>query len=307
MIQLGPEICQDPVAATDREWLETNGLGGFASCTIAGIHTRRYHGLLTAATEPPVGRMVMLSKFEETLTHPEGTADLSANQYPGTLHPRGFELLESFRLQPYPTWVYATGKARIEKSVFMVHGENTTVISYRLLSPEPCTLVLRPLIAFRDFHTLTHENRSLRSEALLADGLVTLEPYDSVPPLHLAHNAQSVTPTATWYFNFEYRLEHERGLDYLEDLFNPVQLKFELKAEQEAIVIASLAMHSAGERNSLRDGELRRRASVAAASPVDDPLINSLVQASDAFVVKRETLKTVIAGYHWFADWGRDT
>ncbi|MBC7925929.1 MAG: glycogen debranching protein, partial [Bryobacteraceae bacterium] len=99
----------------------------------------------------------------------------------------------------------------------------------------------------------------------------------------------------------------ERGLDYLEDLFNPVQLKFELKAEQEAIVIASLAIHSAGERDSLRDGELRRRASVAAASPVDDPLINSLVQASDAFVVKRETLKTVIAGYHWFADWGRDT
>src|SRR5437764_3588611 len=106
MIQLGPEICSDLDSALQREWLETNGLGGFASSTIAGANTRRYHGLLIAATKPPVGRYVLLSKFEETLIMGERRFELSCNLYPGAVHPRGFEYLMSFETAPFPCFLY---------------------------------------------------------------------------------------------------------------------------------------------------------------------------------------------------------
>src|SRR5690242_15547924 len=122
MINFGKDTCRDLAAATSREWLETNGLGGFASSTIIGLNTRRYHALLTAATKPPVGRVVLLSKLEETLVINGDRFDLSANQYPGVVHPQGFQFLTEFRLDPFPIFSYKVGKVTIEKSVFMVQG-----------------------------------------------------------------------------------------------------------------------------------------------------------------------------------------
>src|SRR5262247_2548903 len=137
MIQFGREICGNLEEATKREWLETNGLGGFASSTVIGLNTRRYHALLTAATKPPVGRIVMLSKLEETLVvkneNGEERHDLSANQYPGVIHPQGHQYLKSFRLDPFPIFMYEIAGVEIEKAVFMLHGENTTVAQYKLL------------------------------------------------------------------------------------------------------------------------------------------------------------------------------
>jgi predicted glycogen debranching enzyme len=161
-ICFGPEICADLTAAMQREWLETNGLGGFASCTIAGMNTRRYHGLLTAATKPPLGRIVLLSKLEETLVVDGCRYDLSTNQYPGAVHPQGFRLLREFRVDPFPVFTYQLGGVTLEKTVFMVHGENTTVISYEILGTEACTLEVRPLIAFRDYHSTTRQNSALK-------------------------------------------------------------------------------------------------------------------------------------------------
>ena len=131
MIAVSKEIVSKLESSRSREWLETNGLGGFASSTISGLNTRRYHGLLTAATKPPVGRIVMLSKLEETLVIDGQRYELSTNQYPGTIHPRGFEYQTGFRLDPFPVFVYEVEGLIIEKSVFMVHGENTTVVQYR--------------------------------------------------------------------------------------------------------------------------------------------------------------------------------
>lgn len=132
MIQFGPEVCRNPGAALQREWLETNGLGGFASSTIIGLNTRRYHGLLIAATRPPVGRLVLLSKLEETLIVNGRRYELSANQYPGVIHPQGFRFLTQFRLDPFPVFTYLVEGLEIEKSVFMVHSENSTVIQYQV-------------------------------------------------------------------------------------------------------------------------------------------------------------------------------
>src|SRR5438477_4265637 len=132
MIRIDQSTCQDLDQARKLEWLETNGLGGFASSTIVGLNTRRYHGLLTAATRPPVGRIVMFAKLEETLVLDGRRYELGANQYPGAVHPQGFEFPTGFRLDPFPVFTYEVEGVEIEKSVFMVQGENTTVVQYEL-------------------------------------------------------------------------------------------------------------------------------------------------------------------------------
>ena len=132
MSQFDESVCRNLDVAIHREWLETNGIGGFASSTITGLNTRRYHGLLVAATKPPVGRMVLLSKLEETLIVEGRRFDLSCNRYPGVIHPQGHMYLKQFRQDPFPVFVYEVDGLELEKSVFMVHGENTTVIQYEL-------------------------------------------------------------------------------------------------------------------------------------------------------------------------------
>ena len=131
MIRFEREICTNLEAAASREWLETNGIGGYASGTIAGINTRRYHGLLVAAATPPTGRAVLLSKFEETLIVDGKRFELSANQYPNAVYPNGYKFLKEFRLAPFPVWVYQIEHIEIEKTVFMPHGENSTVVEYK--------------------------------------------------------------------------------------------------------------------------------------------------------------------------------
>src|SRR5213082_3477436 len=126
MIQFKQEICRDLDAALRREWLETNGLGGFASSTIIGLNTRRYHGLLVAATRPPVGRFVLLSKLEETLVVDGNRFELCTNRYPNAVHPQGFKDLRQFRIDPFPVFTFEVDGIEIEKAVFMVQGENTT-------------------------------------------------------------------------------------------------------------------------------------------------------------------------------------
>jgi predicted glycogen debranching enzyme len=309
MIQFDESVCRNLDVAARREWLETNGIGGFASSTIPGLNTRRYHGLLIAATKPPVGRMVLLSKMEETLIIDGRRFELSCNRYPGAVHPQGYIYLKQFRLDPFPVSVYEADGLELEKSVFMVHGENTTVIQYELRGAVQgaCTLELRPLIAFRDYHSTTHENGAINGSLTIEPGRVTCSPYQGCPDLCLAHTAGEARQTGDWYDNFEYAIEQERGLDYQEDLFNPLVLTFDLHGNPRPVVVASTEARTAEGSDRLRTAEIRRRKDLAAAAPCDDPLVRSLVQAADQFIVRRGDESTVIAGYHWFSDWGRDT
>jgi len=318
MIQFTKETCGDLDAALRREWLETNGLGGFASSTIIGLNTRRYHGLLVAATKPPVGRVVMLSKLEETLFIESQPFDLSANRYPGVVHPQGFRYLKQFRLDPFPVFTYEIEGIEIEKTVFMIHGENSTVVHYELKKnnhPERIKnlrIDLRPLIAFRDYHSTTHENGAIDREIEQRPGLATFTPYQGLPSLQLAHNAIELRKTGDWYRNFEYDAERERGLDFSEDLFNPCVLRFDLRLRRQASVIASTEPHEVVQVAEYRQAEITRRRNVTVSSPVasqmeHDAFAQDLVNAADQFIVSRGDQKTVIAGYHWFSDWGRDT
>jgi predicted glycogen debranching enzyme len=319
MIEFGQETCGNLDAALQREWLETNGLGGFASSTIIGLNTRRYHGLLTAATRPPVGRLVLLSKLEEVLIIDGRRYELSANQYPGAIHPQGHLYLKRFRLDPFPVFTYEFEGVQLEKSVFMIQGENSTVIRYDLgltggeTGPPAhpaggtLTLELRPLIAFRDYHSTTHQNDALNPHVQSEHGVATVAPYEGLPALYLSHDAEGLEVTGLWYRNFEYRMERERGLDFREDLFNPLALRFDLSRRATATVIASTEHHEVGRAAEYRKVEIKRRKALIAASPADDPLVHALVAAADQYIVARGDQKTVIAGYHWFGDWGRDT
>jgi predicted glycogen debranching enzyme len=308
MIEFDGLVCRDLDAALRREWLETNGIGGFASSTITGANTRRYHGLLTAALHPPVGRNVLLSKLEETVFLNGERFELPVNRYQGGVHPQGHNFLKRFRIDPFPVFTYEVGGVEIEKRVFMVHGENTTVVEYEVLGNTPCTLELRPLIAFRDYHSSTHANDAINHELIEQAGEVSIEPYRGMPRLHFAHNAHWVAREGHWYYNFDYDRESERGLDSLEDLFQPLVMQFNLEPGGKAIVIASTESHRAEQAAVLMRNERVRREVERAASPIDDPLVTQLTAAAGQFIVRRGgDLHTVIAGYHWFADWGRDT
>lgn len=210
MIQFDSSICTNFESASQREWLETNGIGGFASGTISGANTRRYAGLLTAATNPPLGRLVLLSKFEETLAIDGKSFELSANQYPNAVYPEGYKYLKSFRLDPFPIWVFEVGGVEIEKTVFMIHGENSTVIQYRIKNAEeennpqintdkdrlikeskgqrtkdkgPIIIELKPLLAFRDYHHLRGEDAGFNPNFEVSENQVSIQPYEEMPKL----------------------------------------------------------------------------------------------------------------------------
>src|SRR5215467_192095 len=310
MIKFDQSSCRDLDSASKREWIETNGLGGFASSTVAGLNTRRYHGLLVAAADPPAGRVVLLSKLEDALVVDGSRYELSVNQYPGTIHPSGHQHLTGFRLDPFPIYTYTLNGVSLEKPVFMKYGENTVAVRYEIkgLDPRPgnCYLEVRPLIAFRDFHSTTHRNSSLNSEVHGETNLLRIRPYEGLPALYFAHNATELDATGWWYYDFEYREEQARGLDFREDLFSPFFLRFDMSGQQGASIIVSTEAWDISSITQLWHAEIERREKILRSSPSDDDMIRSLVAASDQYIVDRQKGKTIIAGYHWFGDWGRD-
>ncbi len=311
MIKIGSDICSNYLEATTREWLETNGIGGYASGTISGTNTRRYHGLLVAASEPPLGRIVTVAKIEETLIVDGERYELSSNRYPGALYPEGYKFLTRFRLDPFPIWTYTIGAIEIERSIFMVHGENTTVIQWSLINGAEtayatCHMEIKPLIAFRDHHHLRVTHSDLRPDLELADGRVSMRPHEAMPRLYFAHNAERSVEQGHWYRDLEYAIERERGFDYHEDLYQPFSLTFD-RPDQAVVVLTTEVERNASETGDLEATEIKRRAELIAHSGCRDKDMWPLILAADQFIVDRGAGKTVIAGYPWFSDWGRDT
>lgn len=312
MIKFDSEICKNYENASSREWLETNGVGGYASSTISGANTRRYHALLTAATRPPLGRITMLSKFEETVTIGDQSYELSSNQYHDKVFPEGCKNLKSFRLDPFPIWTYEIGGIEIEKSIFMVHEANTTVCQWqiagngrRTADSGQITLELKPLLSFCDYHHLQHEDANFNLNYEVSEKFVAVQPYASMPPMYLAHNAAEIEKTGFWYRDYEYAIEKERGFDFTEDLFQPFALKFDLN--EAATVIVSIETKEFFDVSAAKQKEIERRAKLIEIAEAKDDFAKTLALAADQFIVKRGAGRTVIAGYPWFSDWGRDT
>ncbi len=308
-ISFDKTITQNFDEALRREWLETNGLGGWASSTLAGAHTRRYHGLLVAATQPPVGRMVLLSKLDETLRLNGERYELSCNRYPGAVHPRGYEHLVSFTRDLFPAFEYEAGGVRLRKTIAAVNGENTTLLLYEVLhAPAAFAMELRPFVAYRDYHGMTHANENIRRAVQFENGVLRVQPYDGAPELFLLAPNTTFSAQAEWYYNFEYGVEQYRGLDAREDLFTYGVLKRTLRAGDRFGVIASIDNPAGREAFQLFEQEKARREKLFPAKIAQDEFAQTLTLAADQFIVRRGAdLRTIIAGYHWFSDWGRDT
>ena len=307
MINFDKEICTNFQESSAREWLETNGIGGFAASTVAGANTRRYHGLLTAATRPPLGRVTMLSKFEETLILGDEKFELSSNQYPLRVHPDGYIFLKNFRLDPFPVWTFEVEGIEIEKRIFMVDGQNTTVCRWSVIGGRrfEISLELKPLFSFADYHALQHETNEINMEFTAQENSVSIKPLNDLPELFLSHNSAEVEKTGYWYRNFEYEIEKQRGFDFSEDLFQPFKLKFDLS--EPASVIVSTEKQNISDVADFEKSEIERRENLIKDANAKDDFAKQLVLAADQFIVARGAGKTIIAGYPWFSDWGRDT
>ena len=314
-IKIDQQILNDFDRSAELEWLETNGVGGWASSAVVGAHTRRYHGLLVAATTPPVGRMVMLSKLEETIVSRGVRFDLSANEFPGEngesiKHPLGNQYLKQFERGLFPTWEYAFGGFLIRKTIFAVHGENTTALVYEILkAPSDATLELKPFIAARDYHSLTNRNEFINPSGRFASGVLSYRAYKGVPEVYLAATDADYLANPDWYLSFFYREESKRGLDAHEDLFTPGIFTVAVQEGTKIGFVASIDRAYPGiEAFGLLRAERKRREGLLKRAGALGKEFPQLVLAADQFIVRRgEDSRTVIAGYHWFTDWGRDT
>lgn len=315
MIAFDKDTCSDFETALSKEWLETNGLGGFASSTINSCNTRRYHGLLVAATQPPAGRLMLVNAFEEWVDIDGVRQDLSSHQFPDAVYPKGHENLIGFRLDPWPIWTYRLGPIILEKTLAMIHGQNTTIVTYKVRKGvSGARLQVRPYCTGRGFHGLHRENADLDGLPQSRDGVVRLMPYLGVPALFIHHNGRFY-PALNWVRGLTYAQERERGLEAAEDCWTPGDFQFTLEEGAEAVVI--LTTEGAGYFDAgvlLREERARRRRLLEGWESSDD-VTHHLVLAADQFVVSagrkaakdKEELFSLIAGYPWFEEWGRDT
>ncbi len=331
LIDLGRDICASLPASESREWLVANGIGGFASGTISGILTRRYHGLLIASLEPPAGRTLLVSKIEETAQYAGQSFALGANRWRGgALDPQGWMNIERFGLEgTIPAWTFALGDARLEKRVWMQARANTTFVFYSVArASAPIELAFKVFVNYRDYHGSTHAGDWRMQIDAVAHGL-RVAAFDGATPFFLLSDAASITPAHEWYRNFDLAIERERGLDDSEDhLFAGTftatlapggSLTFVASTDSDADLdgAKALAKRRAGDQ-ALLDGWGKARPALAKKAP---GWVRQLVLTADSFLVERSSVSptspsiqpnppqtnSVIAGYHWFGDWGRDT
>jgi predicted glycogen debranching enzyme len=322
-ISFGPEICSDLAAAEQREWLVTNGIGGFASGTVAGSATRRYHGLLIAALDPPVGRTFLAGGLDEIVSIDGASFPLATHRWAsGAIAPLGHLFIQNFCLDGgIPVWTYQVGAACIEKCIWMRHGENTIYIQYALLeSASPVAMELKALVNYRDFHAATHAG-DWRMRIERVESGVRITAFEGATPFYARCAGAACEPQHIWYRDFLFPRESERGLDDREDQLYAARFSVELQKAQTVTVVFSREKDADLDGAAARKEEVKRESIIqAAARELMQPRsgetapsrIPQLVLAADQFVVKRPLRdqaagKSVIAGYHWFGDWGRDT
>ncbi len=331
MFDFGRDICNYLPVAEEREWLVTNGIGGYASGTIAGLLTRRYHGLLVAALEPPLGRTLLLTKLDETVSGDGHTFPLFTNRWSnGGINPTGFHYLERFHLEgTTPVWTYSYGNILLEKRVWMQPGANTTYIRYNLRrGKRAIVLTLKAVVNYRGYHHTTQAGDWQMGVEPVAYGL-QIVPFEEARPFYLLTNQVEAMPQHNWYRNYHLSLEAYRGLDAVEDHLHAATFRAVLQPGRPLTLVAStdptpnLDGDSAyRERQSYEQRLLSRiRSNFAPVGP-EEPAPDSapalpgwvehLALAADQFVVRRSLPDqteghTIIAGYPWFSDWGRDT
>jgi predicted glycogen debranching enzyme len=336
MITIPRDICVDLDRALDKEWLVTNGIGGFASGTVAGVNTRHYHGLLIAALKPPVERTLLLASINEEAEIDERTYYLGANEYrDGKIHPAGFVHIEEFRVEcGIPTTDLRLGDTILHKTIWMEYGHNTSYVRYSYVEGEAeCCLVLHPMCNYRDYHGVTRGAFDWDFGVEPVEGGCKVTAHKEARPFWLTTTPTAeFTHTGVWYWNFVYRREVERGFEGKEDLYLPGVIRLMLQPGESITLVASVEppeatgplLEGAFERERSRQQKVLKAAGfkradweAEASTPSDSAsaFAAQLALAADTFMVTRKVesqgetteVPTVIAGYPWFTDWGRDT
>jgi predicted glycogen debranching enzyme len=287
--EFGPDVLRDFARASTYEWLETNGTGGYASSSIVFANTRRYHGMLVAGSATRSDRTVLVSKLDETILAGGASFELGCSQFPGVIHPKGHAMLERFERDLFPAATFRAGGVTLRKTIVAPRGENTIIVLYEVVeAAAPFELRLRPFLAGRDYHSLV--DRATWSQ----------------PLVHIRVDGARFEAQPDWWTGFEYALEKERGLPDREDLFTPGSYVVPLQAGSVLPVALSTDDVTGRDLLAVIAAERARREALVASAR--DPLERTLTLAADQFIIRREHgLETVIAGYHWFGDWGRDT
>ena len=321
-VRFGPEVCGNLAEAESREWLVTNGIGGFASGTVSGAITRRYHGLLIAALQPPLGRNQLVTGLDEIVRYGGSTYALSTHHWAsGAIDPQGFQHIEEFRLEgTIPVWTYALADALLEKRVWMAQGENTTFIHYALVrSRGLLEMDLKALVNYRDFHSATHAGDWHMKIAPVEHGVMVL-PFEGATPFYLKSAQAFCEPHHEWYRDCFLPMERERGLDDREDHLFAALFRAKLNEGESVTVVATTEAGASIDGGASRSRYAVREEALLKAwqtqnneSAANGPeSLRQLVLAADQFIVRRSLPgepdgRSIIAGYHWFGDWGRDT
>lgn len=312
MITIPREICRDLDAALTREWLVTNGIGGYASSTITGANTRRYHGLLVAPLKPPLARVVMLSKIDEEVQVSGTTYRLGTNEYEsGTIHPDGYLYLERVELDGMiPTFFYRAANFSLAKTVWMEYGHNTTYVRYALDAVSmPIRLTLLPLCTYKEFHTEVRGSLDWHFGVDARPGEVTITAHSGAMPYRfLLPPALNFVPLDIWYWRFRHRVEQARGYESVEDLYLPGLFRASMKPGDTVTVTVTTANADSIDLDTDAAFTHAQARQSALTKNARDDFEKQLFAAADQFIVQRDASQyTVIAGYHWFGDWGRDT
>lgn len=290
---LDEQQCRNLAVSKRREWLLTNGIGGFAMGTACGANARRYHGMLVAATEPPATRMVLLAGIDVFVqgqgVNPVG---LSTNQYPGAIYPEGYQYLKHFHVDQEAVWIFRAGDLELEKCLRVHPGVNACTAEFTNIGDKSLSLTLRPLVSHRHYHGNFRETPDY-PHSLRFDGDKTLIEHGGVP-LWILHTGAARTLVQGWYYRFEHEEELVRGLDPRDDLYCPCELTYELGPGESAVVVSSTDPATKAMPRSNPDTPTLR-------------LGDMLRDAASKFVVRSESRTSIIAGYPWFTDWGRDT
>ena len=325
-VEMGREVCGALEIAELREWLVTNGLGGFASGTVAGTATRRYHGLLVAALQPPVRRTVLVNGLDESVRYRGAVYSLATNRWTsGFVSPGGYLQIESFHLEGCkPVWRYALADALLEKRVWMKQGENTTYVQFSLLRGEgPVDLEAKVLVNYRDFHNATHAGDWHMEIDTIEHGL-RVNAFAGATPFYLKCATGSWAAQHEWYREYFLPEERARGLDDHEDRLYAGLLRCSLRLGETVTLVVSTEEQTALDGEQARTQQAnyewklfqdwqKQHGKICAASPEDEPgWLWQLVLAADQFLVERtfpdqSKGRSVTAGYPWFSDWGRDT
>lgn len=285
--------CQNFDFASKREWVLPNGIGGFAMGTVSGVNTRRYHGHLIASLNPPTERTMLFPAIEAYVQVGQNKIPISSNQYPGVIYPDGYQYCRKFELgEDFVRWHFSQGTIKVSKTIVVAKGKNEVSIWFENHGNKSAQINLNPLVCFRDFHSNFAERPSYPQSIEFDSSETVIE--EAGVKLVLTHPGASRAPVHGWYYRFEHLREVDRGLDPRDDLYCPCELRYEVPPGGKICLVASVELSG----TPIEPQTVAKRT---------DKIGDSLRSSVSKFIVETEQRSSILAGFPWFSDWGRDT